>query len=196
MAPALQGWAPERRIMTQTRQPEYMQSITINFEGVIEKGGVLLGETKEKRPILIFSSGTYPFLGAVPGDAAVVKDTKRFVDRMEKEWRKSGRKNQSGITVTVNQNLKDKMEHKDDMPKFGEYLNVPITLQRGKPGEKFVDSPAFLSMSFPSQEMLSIGGGQPKVIITKAAEPESRIGERLDEMAQWVTKRLATAARA
>jgi hypothetical protein len=176
--------------------PEYVQSITLYYEGKIEKAGVLLMSTKDQpvRPVLAFASDfaseTYPYLGAViQGDAAVVKDTQRFIEWAEAEWKKSGKKN-AGINIAMDEDPKRQLANQDAMPKFGSYLNVPITLQCGKSEEQYEDIDAFLSMSFPSQEMLAMGGGQPKVIITRVAEPESRIDEILDEMAMWLTKRL------
>lgn len=181
--------------MKQQQQPEYMQQVTLYFEGVIEKAGVLLGETKEARPCLILTSDTHPFLSAVlKGDATVMKDAQRFIEWTTAAWIKGDRKNASGINVTVSEELKDKLAHKDEMPKFDHHRNVPITLQRSKPGEKYADNAAFLSVNFPSQEMLAMGGGQPKIIITRVAESEDRIGEILDEMARWVSMRLATMA--
>jgi hypothetical protein len=172
--------------MKQQSDPEYMQQVTLYFGG-IEKAGVLIGE-KATRPCLVLTSDTHPFLSAVvKSDAAVVKEMHRFIEWTSAAWEKGDK--QKPINVVEGEELKRRLAQNKDVPTFNSHRNVPITLMRKAEGG---DSNCCLSVIFPSKEMLAMGSGQPKIIISQTAESNSRIDEILNEMAAWVTARLAT----
>jgi hypothetical protein len=175
------------------QQQEYMQQMTLYFEG-IEKAGILIGEEDvTTHPCLLLTSNTHPVLIAVlKSDAAVVEDVEHFIEWTSAGWEKGDRK--GPVNVLKVEDVKRMLagQKKDEIPTFNNHLNVPITLKR----ETTDDSDCFLSVAFPSKEFLAMGSGQPKIIITQIAESKARIGEILDEMAIWVAIRLGGLAAA